>query len=122
MNESSLQISCIKWFRLKYPQYSLNLFAVPNGGYRRKVTAVRMVKEGLLSGVSDLLFLLPTKDYHGLCIELKYNKNKMTSNQKRWANHISKYNYKHIVVYTLDDFISEINSYIYADAYPKTHN
>lgn len=34
--ESDIQKAFVKWFRLQYPQYALNLMSVPNGGARRK--------------------------------------------------------------------------------------
>ena len=36
--ESRIQQSCIRWFRLQYPEHRLRLFAVPNGGKRDAVT------------------------------------------------------------------------------------
>lgn len=32
--ESQIQQSCVKWFRLQFPEIGLLLFAVPNGGAR----------------------------------------------------------------------------------------
>ena len=31
-DESRIQAACVKWFRLQYPHFAPNLFAVPNGG------------------------------------------------------------------------------------------
>ena len=67
-NESRIQTACVKWFRLQYPHFALNLFAVPNGGQRGKFEAKIMKGEGVTAGVADLLLLLPSKGYHGLCI------------------------------------------------------
>ena len=41
--ESQIQRSCLRWFRLQYPQYALLCFAVPNGGARNKREASREV-------------------------------------------------------------------------------
>ena len=30
--EAQLQTTCVRWFRLQYPEYARLLFAVPNGG------------------------------------------------------------------------------------------
>ena len=70
-DESRIQTACVKWFRLQYPHFALNLFAVPNGGQRGKFEARIMKGEGVTAGVADLLLLLPSKGYHGLCIEMK---------------------------------------------------
>ena len=53
-SEHDLQVSCVNWFRYKYPQYSKLLFAIPNGGYRTKTTAKYMRAEGQLAGLPDL--------------------------------------------------------------------
>lgn len=110
--ESKLQIRCVLWFRYAYPQYNLNLFSVPNGGYRTKTTAVTMQREGVISGVSDLLLLLPSKEYSGLCLEIKIKPNKQSINQKNWEEHITKFSYKYQLIYTLEQFQDEITRYI----------
>lgn len=48
-----------------------NLFAIPNGGARDKVTAARMKAEGVKRGVPDVLLAVPCGPWHGLFIELK---------------------------------------------------
>lgn len=110
--ESKLQMGCVLWFRYAYPQYNLNLFSVPNGGYRTKTTAVTMQREGVISGVSDLLLLLPSKEYSGLCLEIKIKPNKQSINQKNWEEHITKFGYKYQLIYTLEQFQDEITRYI----------
>lgn len=44
--ESRIQQACIKWFRLQYPKLALNLFAVPNGGARKRIEGAIMKAEG----------------------------------------------------------------------------
>jgi hypothetical protein len=110
--ESKLQISCVTWFRYAYPNFKLNLFSVPNGGFRKITTAVTMQSEGALSGVSDLILLLPNKNHHALCLELKIRPNKQSTNQKLWGDNILKYGISYKVIYSFDDFQNEINQYI----------
>lgn len=69
--ESIIQQTCVRWFRMKYPQLALLLFAVPNGGARLRSEAAIMKAEGTMKGVADLLLLFPAKRFHGLCIEMK---------------------------------------------------
>ncbi len=54
----------MSWFRKTYPE--VLIFAIPNGGQRSKVTAVKLQAEGVLSGVPDLF--VPA---WGLFIEMK---------------------------------------------------
>ena len=110
--EHDIQSSCVLYFRLQYPQYRLNLFAVPNGTYKKAVAQRIFKEEGLLSGVSDLILLLPKGIYHGLLIEMKAEKGKQSPTQKQWQQHIEQFGYKYVVCYSLDDFIKEIKMYL----------
>jgi len=55
--ESTLQTTCVRWFRFQYP--NLVIYAVPNGGSRNVREAQRLKAEGVLAGVADLVVLLP---------------------------------------------------------------
>jgi len=111
-NESALQRSCIKWFRLQYPNYSSLLFAIPNGGYRSPIEAAIMKGEGVLAGVADLFFSFPSSGYHGFYIELKYEKGKQTPSQKDFQSAVTQVGYRYEVVNSLDDFMLSVNSYL----------
>lgn len=110
--ESILQKNCVRWFRLQYPKMYYNLFAVPNGGFRNPREAATMKQEGIVAGVSDLILLVPNSKYHALCIEMKYGKNKKSDKQTAFQNAVTPLGYKYIVVYTIDDFINEVNNYL----------
>ena len=113
MTESQLQQNCIQWFRFQYPKYGRLLFAVPNGHKRNIVTAVKLKKEGVVAGVSDLILLVPNKTYNGLCIEMKIGKGKQTESQKEFQSDVEQTGYKYSVCRTLEEFINLINNYIY---------
>jgi hypothetical protein len=75
-----------------------NTFAIPNGGKRTMVTAMKMQAEGLRSGVPDLQICLPTDKYHGLFIEMKKLKgSSLSENQKDWINRLNEAGYKAVV-------------------------
>lgn len=113
--ESTLQVNCVRWFRLQYPELARLLFSVPNGGYRSAITAKRMKEEGVVAGVSDLLLLVPNKDYSFLCIEMKTESGRQSNNQKIWQQEImAKTLGKYIIVRSFDDFISSIKEYLYS--------
>lgn len=46
------QVRFVGKFRVKYP--GVRIFAIPNGGHRGKVTALKMKSEGVSLGVPDL--------------------------------------------------------------------
>lgn len=110
--ESELQIACINWFRFSYPHFKMLLFAIPNGGHRNIITAMRMKREGVVSGIPDLFLSLPRNEFHGMYIELKSGKNKLTSNQELFFQSAIKHNYKCEVITSVNQFIREVSYYI----------
>ena len=110
--ESIIQQNCVKWFRLQYPKLALLLFAVPNGGARRRIEGAIMKAEGVTKGVSDLLLLFPAKRYHGLCIEMKTEKGKQQPSQKIWQRAVEDAGYKYVICRSFEDFMEQINAYL----------
>lgn len=53
------QVAFINWFNRVEKFRDLIVFSIPNGGKRGFKTAVKLKKEGALSGVADLQILLP---------------------------------------------------------------
>lgn len=51
-SEHAEQAMFVQWFRAQYP--GVLLFAIPNGEYRNKVTAMRLKAQGLTPGIPDL--------------------------------------------------------------------
>ena len=91
--EHQLQTACFQWFNLQYPEFRGLLFAVPNGGGRSRIEAALLKAEGVVTGVADMLLLVPSKEYAGLCIEFKAaNKTARQSEaQKDWERLINKH-------------------------------
>ena len=85
-DESNLQMACVRWFRLQYPEMAGLLFAVPNGSKRGRVTAAILKAEGALAGVSDLLFLMPAGTCPYLCIEMKTKTGRQSPAQKEFPS------------------------------------
>lgn len=110
--EHHIQCACVNWFRFQYPEYRSLLFAVPNGGARSKATAGRLKAEGVVAGVADLLLLLPSSGYHGLCIEMKTRTGRQSDLQKEWQAEVEWQGYKYEVCRSLDEFIKTINEYL----------
>lgn len=119
--ESTIQRSCVQWFRIQYPELSLLLFAVPNGGGRSKIEAAIMKGEGVVSGVADLLLLVPNVSYHGLCIEMKTESktSKQSPNQKTWAAAVKDNGYEYRVARSLDEFRDIVNTYLFSTAHRR---
>lgn len=88
------------------------MFAVPNGGHRNIQTARSLKAEGVTSGVSDLLLLVPKRDYHGLCVEVKTPVGRQSENQKNWQRTIEAQGYKYCIVRSLDEFAELVRWYL----------
>lgn len=110
--EHLIQCACVRWFAYQHPELMGLLFSVPNGGRRDKVTAAKLKAEGVVPGVSDLLLLVPNKNYHALCIEMKDVKGKQSDSQKAWQNKVEAKGYMYVICRSLDDFIRVVSDYL----------
>lgn len=107
--EDDLQQMCVQWFKLQHSDKII--FAVPNGGKRNLFEALRLKKQGVLAGVPDLFIPEPTKEYHGLFIELKVGKNKLTLAQSEFIGWVHCRGYRTEVVRTFEQFQFVIGNY-----------
>jgi len=89
-----------------------NLFAVPNGGRRDRITGAKLKEEGVLAGVADIIFLKSNRFYGALLIEIKTPKGMQSDPQIEWENKISKDGYKYTVCRSVDDFVKVIIDYL----------
>lgn len=80
MSEHDEQVAVVEYCDLK----SIPIFAVPNGGLRRKSEAARLKAEGVRAGVPDLCIPVARGRYHSLYIEMKYGKGRPTDEQAAW--------------------------------------
>jgi hypothetical protein len=128
LKESKIQESCVKWFDLQYPEYSVIvqenkkgkisnhrvslLYAVPNGGIRNKANAITLKKEGVRRGVSDLILSVPNKNYNGLFIEMKDEKGVVSKFQYAFMGLVEKQGYKHVYIRSVEDFIKQVKEYL----------
>lgn len=110
--ESTIQIHCVRWFNLAFPEYQGLLYSVPNGGQRNAITAKIMKAEGVVSGVSDLNLDVAKNGYHGLRIEMKTAKGKQSENQKIWQAKVEKQGYKYVVCHSEDEFVKAVKDYL----------
>lgn len=119
-NEHSLQSSCVKWFKYKYPSLKYLLFAVPNGAFLHgnKMQRIRrwnyLKAEGATKGVSDLILLVARGEFNGLCIEMKTkaSHSKQSKEQLEFEKAVIKQGYAYIVPTSFDEFVTVIQSYL----------
>ena len=111
-DESTTQRTCVKWFRLQYPQYARLLFAVPNGGVRSRQTGAVLKAEGVVAGVADLILFVPSGNYHALCIEMKTETGRQSKEQKEWQEAVETQGYRYSLCRSIDEFYELIENYI----------
>ena len=117
MSESDQQIAFFQWLELnllKHPAYLL-IYAVPNGGQRHIAVATKLKKEGVKAGVWDIAVDWPSGGYHGLRIEMKHGKNKLTEQQEVWGVRYREAGYDTVVCYDWMSAVEALKSYLEKD-------
>ena len=105
--ESRIQQSCVIWLWNNHPETRKLLFSVANGGYRHPLEAKRLKAEGLIAGVSDLIFLWQSKTYF---IEMKTPKGHQQPNQIEWQHIVEAQGFDYFVCRSLEEFKEIINN------------
>ena len=98
-NESKIQIELVRYIRYLYPKSIL--FAVPNGGQRSIITAAYLKREGVLAGVSDLIWINEGKTYF---FEVKTDKGTQSVYQKEFQAAIEKQHLRYAILRSTKDF------------------
>jgi hypothetical protein len=94
--EHQEQCDLIAWTQFAIqttPELEL-LFAIPNGGHRHISVAIALRDEGVKAGVPDLMLPVARDPYHGLFIEMKTQKGRVSSKQKRWIKLLKEQGYR----------------------------
>lgn len=94
----------------KIPHKEL-LFHIPNGGHRHPATASKLKREGVKPGVPDYFYPVAKGGYHGLWIELKNKKGKLSVVQKGWIALLKARNYEVVVAHGAEDAFNAILDY-----------
>lgn len=112
LTERQIQIQCVSWFRMRYPDASKVFMAIPNGSARNPWTAKNLKDEGVLSGAPDLILLVPRHGYACLCIEMKKPTGRQSESQKTFEKAVKEYKGKYVVCYSFDEFKAVIEDYL----------
>ena len=103
ISESQLQEQIVSYLLVNH----IFCFSVPNGFYggKDKFTTIKHVaklkKQGLRTGVSDLIILLPYPRV--IFLELKVGYNKQESSQIQFQNDVEKLGYEYHLARSLED-------------------
>lgn len=122
MTEEQEQITLVQ--RASYHRICKDyLFAIPNGGKRHLVTAMKLKKQGVKPGIPDLFLAYPTNKFHGLFIELKRraqtkaeggsrSKGSLTVDQMIMIKQLNHVGYMATVAYGADEAWKIITEYL----------
>ena len=93
--EHAHQVSLFMWAASQLPTYpELKwMYAVPNGGDRNPIVAVRLKAEGVKSGISDVCLPFARRGYHGFYIEMKKPKGKESLTQIEFGQFLTAQKY-----------------------------
>jgi hypothetical protein len=109
MSEHDLQVAVAQYLDLMGWLWC----AVPNGGNRNVITGAKLKAEGVKRGVPDILIFEDWHKYlpyaifkgHGIAIELKFGKGRVSKEQKEWLENLKKRNWKTAVCRSIDEVI-----------------
>ena len=96
-SETQEQKQLIQWCRTD-PRYQY-LFHISNESVGGPGWRIRNRQMGVKSGVPDLFYPVPMKGYHGLFIEMKANKGRLSMEQKKWIAALEQLGYKCVVAH-----------------------
>lgn len=127
LSESRITQSCVRWFRIQYPQYASVLIHPANEGARTtrvvgtasgarviSTGGARLKAEGLVPGVADLLLLVPRKGFGCLAVEMKTpaRSSRQSERQVEWEKAAIRAGNRYVVCRSLEDFIAVIREYL----------
>lgn len=113
-SEHDEQTALFNWARLtavEWPALAW-MFAIPNGGERHPLVAVKLRDEGVRAGVPDMFLPAPVAPWHGLFIELKAGRNKTTEQQTEWLAALRAAGYQTVVSYGWEAAARDILDYL----------
>ncbi|MFV0468122.1 MAG: VRR-NUC domain-containing protein [Dysgonomonas sp.] len=111
--EERIQTEFFNQVPLFFPKLpSKILFAIPNGGSRNIIEAKNLKAQGVKTGVSDVLLLIPKRGYSCLCMEFKTPVGKQSDEQIEFEKQAEKAGNKYVVVRSVKEAIDTLKWYL----------
>lgn len=113
--EMKLQAACVVMAWNDFPETRKLLFHVANELDRPDsnpiLGAIRKA-QGIVSGVADLILLIPRGQYHGLMIEMKTKDGSQSIHQREWQKLVEEQGYRYVVVRSEEEFRAVLTEYL----------
>jgi VRR-NUC domain len=116
------QAALMRWAALQqkvWPELKW-LHHIPNGGHRTKTTAALLKALGVKPGVFDLFLPVPRHGMHGLYIEMKSKKGRMSPEQMEFGQEMANAGYAVYICRSFDQARHTIMSYLFEDTIPES--
>jgi hypothetical protein len=113
-SEHAEQAALIVWADLYAARLPVlgRLYANPNGGYRPIKTALAMKAEGQRAGIPDLFLPVPARGCHGLYLEMKATRGRISPAQEDWLSYLEGAGYRAVVCWGWQHAAREILDYL----------
>ncbi|WP_284704012.1 VRR-NUC domain-containing protein [Escherichia coli] len=109
------QVRVLDWLYRNMRYVYEHTHATPNGGLRGIRTAIKMVAEGQKKGYPDLSIDLACGGYHGMRIEMKHGRNRLTPEQLVWMTRLTEAGYYCFEARSAAEAIKAITEYVCLD-------
>jgi hypothetical protein len=113
--EHYIAVALVQWWSYYATSKKLDerlLFAIPNGGLRKKGVAGQLYGEGVRAGVPDYFLAIPNKKYSGMFLELKSQKGRARETQVSYHRLLKEWGYYVVVTHGLDESMEAIKKYV----------
>ena len=109
LSETAIQINVVTWFKYNFPEYGDDLIHIANERKTSYNQGKILKKMGVKRGIPDLFLSVPNSYAHGLWLELKAGKGRLSKEQQEFLTRKRLQGYEARVAYSVQeakDFIS----------------
>ena len=114
MSEHDEQVALFQWLAIAAAEYPplAYAFAVPNGTRTTPRVASKMKAEGVRKGVPDIFIPTARGGYHGLFVEMKTERGRLSPEQKDFISAMNLSGYKAVMCRGWEDAAEQITTYL----------
>jgi hypothetical protein len=110
LSEHSIQTKVVQYVRIFHSD--VLICAIPNGAGTTNFNRVKLMHEGLLSGMPDLFIAEARHGFNGLFLEMKTIRGKESRQQKKIRKQLNEKGYLVFLATNEDDAIDIIKKYL----------